>query len=246
NQVEEVVNHLGFKVSPDNNNRFRSIIQLRLKEIRDAEQTAETVMRRVIDGGLGLTESQANELERECERQILPEVFHEPPVPANETPFNAFVGDVSAKGARLPVGVGPVFSSKTTTMKEVEPTMPLKLNTQPQVRRIMQDITPPQLNEVGPVSELGLITLTDFRRLAGQPTEAASRLKQKFMNLRDESYLLYLDGLAMWRTSPLCLDYARALAESLEKRQTLASLLTDKKRIQVSEIQAIAEMEREL
>jgi hypothetical protein len=252
NQVEEVIKKLNFKVAPENNNRLRSIIQLRLKEIRDAEETKETVMRRAIDGGLGLVESQANELERECERQILPEVFQEPLAPANETPFNSFVHNAEAlkhESMKALKQEGIETQKNNDISKPVvleEKSVALKLNTQPQTRQTMQDITPPSYSEVGPVRELAMITLVDFRRLAGQPAEAASRLKQKFINLRDESFLLFIDGLSAWYISPLYLDYTRALAESLEKRQTLVSLLTDKKRIQVAEIQAIAEMEREL
>lgn len=174
---------------------------------------------------------------REDSRSLLeeklspPAVFHEPPTPATAAPFNSFAHK-------------PALSAAPVAKRD--DTMALKLNAQPQTRRLIRDIIPPRIDEIGPVQEIARLTLADLRRLATNPSEAASRLKQKLVNLRDESYLLYLEGLAAWRSSPLYLDYVKALAMSLDRRQTLAMLLTDKTKIQLAEIQALINMEKEL
>ncbi len=100
---------------------------------------------------------------------------------------------------------------------------------------------------MGPVDEIKYFSLIDFRRLASDPNEAASRLRQKFIALKDESYLLYLDALNAWHTSPLFCEYVENLAVALTSHQTLNSVLgADKENIQMSEVQAIINMEKTL
>jgi hypothetical protein len=208
-------------------------------------------MRAVKDGGLGLTEEQGKELLGICDagtkaaakvsvdvkplkskvqnpavlpKEKLPAVFHEPPVPATTAPYNAFV-------------------HKSETAEKTSP--PLKLNTQFS-KTSMQDILPRPSMETGPVDEIREMSLTDFRRLSSNPTEAASRVYQKFINLKEESVVIYLEALAAWRVSPLYSAYVSSAAEALSKSQKLPSVLTDKARIQINEISAIADMNKQL
>lgn len=259
NQVEKIVKQLGFTVALDNQNRLRSIIQLRLKDVRDRERTKETLLRPVLQGGLGLLPNQAEQVLRltdqltgdgpkplprrndqravkakkdlMVEPEELPDlpavarsaeagVYHEPLLPAKSTPFNSFKHSESK----------------------------LKLGSQPNVRPVVRDITQviKQTEEVGPIQEIQLMSLQDFRRLSANPVEAASRLKQKFQNLQDESYLLYLDGLKAWRQSPLFNSYMTAVESSLVARQPLSVVTADKNQIQLAEINALVNMEKEL
>lgn len=115
------------------------------------------------------------------------------------------------------------------------------------VRPIVRDISPAKPSNLGPVEEIEFISLTDFRRLSSSPAEAASRLKQKFINLREESYILFIDGLAAWRQSPLFIEYSGAVTEALNSGKKLSEvLLSDPNKIQMNEVQAIIEMEKDL
>jgi hypothetical protein len=100
--------------------------------------------------------------------------------------------------------------------------------------------------EYGPVDEIRYFNLADFRRLSTDPVEAANRLKQKFINLRDESILLYFEAWDAWKSSPLFHDYLKSVSESLSKRIPLARVAADKSRIQMSEINALVRMEKQL
>jgi len=101
-QIEDVIKKLSFSITSDNQNRLRTIIQLNLKDIRNKAQTREVIERPIIEGGLELKPSQADELmgllDIEHSKAVpmkdvedIPTVYKEPPVPAKGTPFNSFV-----------------------------------------------------------------------------------------------------------------------------------------------------------
>ncbi len=269
-QAEKIIKKLSFKVSPDNQNRLRAIIQLRLKDIRTAEETKETASRKVGDGGLGVTEVQAVELARLCDEEIAGKstenkdsisdirklkgeetprhdvgtsvpVANKSALPATTTPFNAFVhGEKTTPPSPPPKGGG---NSSSAFQKEIG--TPFKLNSQSAVKATMHDIIPKAV-EMGPVDEIRSATLTDFRRLAAKPEEAAHRFFQKFINLKEESILLYLEAASAWRMSSLYLEYIGALGSALARQQKFAPLITDKNSIQLNEIKAIIEMDKNL
>lgn len=276
NQVEKIVKQLDFTVAPDNQNRLRSIIQLRLKDIRDRAQTKETLLRPILQGGLGLLSNQAEQVLRltdqltgdgpkplprrndqdvvpakkdlMIEPEELPKVYHEPPVPAKSTPFNNFK---HSQAKIKPFESAPLRPSDQTNGERLDSKEPgLKLGSRPNVRPVMRDITPVIKQDeevgVGPIQEIQLMSLVDWRRLSANPLEAANRLKQKFQNLKDESYLLYLDGLKAWRQSPLFNSYMTAIEDSLVARKPLSAVTIDKNKIQLAEINALVNMEKEL
>lgn len=109
----------------------------------------------------------------------------------------------------------------------------------------MRDITTTRPMAMGPIDEIRAITLTDFRRLSNTPEEGAMRLKQKFMNLKDESVLLYMEALEAWKKSPLYAEYVLAVITSLATKQPL-SATKDAKMISPAEMKAIVSMEQQL
>lgn len=110
----------------------------------------------------------------------------------------------------------------------------------------IKDITHPKMVSIGPVDELRYFTLVDFRRMSSKPEEAAVRLKQKFINLRKESYILYLDALNAWRNSPLFNDYIGISAEALNNNKPLEGVVVDREKIQIKEVFALIDMQKEL
>ncbi|MEK7131519.1 MAG: hypothetical protein AAB797_02170 [Patescibacteria group bacterium] len=120
-----------------------------------------------------------------------------------------------------------------------------KLDTKPVIKKSMQDVTASSI-EMGPVEEIKSITLTDFRRLSGNPEEAAKRLQQKMFNLQEESFVWYLDALAAYHVSPLYSEYMQAVCQSLAERKSLANVLNMKNSIKLNEAVALMEMERGL
>ena len=121
-----------------------------------------------------------------------------------------------------------------------------KLNSQPVVKKFVNDITRPIPMEMGPVDEIKSFNLVDFRRLSDKPKESARRLQQKLFNLQEESFVLYLQALDAYRSSQLYNEYAQIICEALANRKSLAAQLEEKKGIKLEEIMALVEMEKEL
>ncbi len=234
NQIDSVIKKLSFVVPADYSNRLRIVVQLRLKEIRSNEQTTAALIRETGQAGVGLTWSQADEVIKRCEAAVaasLPAV-RGPGALANATPHNAFV------------------HSEVQSFEQARPLSPVapesfKLNSEPRVKTVMHDVVS-RPTEVGPIDEIRYVTLIDFRRLSHNPVEAAARLKQKFVNLQGESILLYLDAWDAWRQSPLYTDYVKLVFAYLETPRPLAKLSADKHGLQLAEISAIVQMEKEL
>jgi len=162
------------------------------------------------------------------------------------------VNQKSAYGQPTPgLGAFPAQAGNTgdyisKMLKESAAAEPIfKLDTRPVMKKSMQDVSASAI-EMGPTEEIKSTTLTDFRRLSGNPEEAARRLQQKMFNLQDESFVLYLDALDAYRASPLYGEYMRAICQSLAERKSLASVLTIQNGIKLNEVMAIIEMERTL
>jgi len=269
NPVEEVLKKMHFKVSEQLQNRLRSIIQLRLKDIRSSEQTKDKVMQPAIEGGLGLGQKEADELVSVCgiilerdmknvdlkdvpvlkKKTMLPMV--EPnEIPATTTPYNSFKhSEQKVNVKRLDPG-----SRSGMTIEGHRNDSVVRgndkggvLSARPAVKTAMDDVQAPRPVEMGPIEEIQFMNLVDFRRLSAKPTEAAARLKQKFLNLRDESVVLYLDGLGAWHKSPLYADYVKSIIKALKEKRKMSALDGgEMNKIKLEEILAIVNMEKEL
>lgn len=92
----------------------------------------------------------------------------------------------------------------------------------------LQDIrsVPPRL--VGPIEELGRLTVADFRKIARAPTEAAARLLEKLALLEKEAYSKRADGIRALRGSALMTTYADVLNTALLGRRTIDAELSDR------------------
>ena len=123
--------------------------------------------------------------------------------------------------------------------------MPFKLNAEPKAKVVIHDVAPrPKIYSA--VEEIHYVTLIDFRRLATTPAEAGARLQQKFVNLREESMLLFLDGWEAWKQSPLYREYVSTVSGYLARGSKLETLTADKTKLQPNEIAALVSMERTL
>lgn len=231
-QVSKVISSLSFKVTPQLENRLRSVIQLRLKDIRSEADTLDAGIRSIKDGGLGLTEIQARELTdkskptaynpkpEKIEKKIVKENIVDKII-SNSVPASAPIEDLIVKN------VAPVRAPSATA------------------KVLMHDVKSRPLS-MGPLDEIQFLSLIDFRRLSSKPTEAAQRLKQKFLNLREESYLLFMKSWEAWRNSPLYQDYINVVDEAIEQRRPLSGVLGEKDKISMSEVEALVSLEKDL
>ena len=266
-QVEQIVRGLGFSVASDLQGRLKSLVLARLKDIKTEDEVKETLLRAVKNGGLGLTQPQANKLAQSCQEMLRTEIntskeqVPEPPVLKGKTAGMTLMVEPPELPMVIPVNntvqiknTTPVATVKQNSAHNVvskiitegianEPVF--KISSKPAVRPTMQDIAAPEV-EMGPVEEFRSITLVEFRRLSGNPEEAAQRLQQKMLTVKEESYIWYLDAIAAFHHSPLYMEYITAAGQSLAERKTLANVLSLRNSIKLTEVMAIIEMEKSL
>ncbi len=262
-QVEEVMRMLGFTIAPDLQGRLKSLVLARLKDIKTDAEMQDALCKPVKNGGFGLADSQAQKMLEVCRRvassaasdkntevpvlkgapsQMLPMV--EPPELPMVLPASGDVRVKNSTPARALVNEKEKIVSKIINESLAnEPVF--KISAQSPVRPVMQDVTVPEM-EMGPIEEIRSMTVEDFRRLSSKPEEAAKRVLQKIINLKDESYVWYMDGVAAFHSCPLYVAYMNAVAASLAERKTVANVLTAQNSIKLSEVMAIIEIESAL
>lgn len=254
-QADALIKKCSFTLPPTKNSRLRTVIQLLLKDVRTVDQTRAALVRSEREGGVGLEQKQAEEVLKLVKPEsparaivppplkkttvtpasvalaseaFLPQRRPDPPFPSVSTPFNAFLHEGQVSAAPRPVAA-PSF----------------KLAPRPASQPTMHDVVEKPL-EMTPVDEIRYFSLVDFRRLSGNPAEAARRLQQKFTNVREESIVFYLEALAAWRQSPLYHNYLTQIESSLGKGENLATSAVGQAVIQPTEIKALVTMEQEL
>lgn len=229
-EVSKIIGQLSFSVPAGFVDRLRKVIQLRIKDVRGMNETRDLVLRSIKDGGLGLTEVQANELEDKCAdaMNLLPTNFSEPQTPTTTTPFNSFVHE----------------EVKSSVIKNNEKS-DFKISSVSKPQPIIRDVVP-MVTEVGPIEEIKFFRLIDLRRLSSNTDEAINRLKQKFTNLKEESILLFLDAARAWRESPLYQEYLDLVDDAFKKHLKIETVAFGKDKITVEEIKALIKMEKEL
>lgn len=82
---------------------------------------------------------------------------------------------------------------------------------------------------VGPIDELRLFTLADFRRLDADPKRATLRLQDKIKLLEEESYTKMVEGVRAWRMSPLNQLYLSIGHESLAAGKNIADAIRERR-----------------
>ncbi len=264
-QVDEVLSLLTFQVAREHTNRLRTVVQLFLKDVRTVDQTRDTLLRPVLAGGLGFNERQTEEVIAAADevlgRLMLPVVETQPvrlsppkpitapqaiPAPAAvNTAFRSELERITKTSDDTSVADLIAVSRPVSIPKAPEtlkPQTPFSLRPAAPARPPVHDIVTRPVT-MGPLDEIRFLTVTDFRHLSSNPDEAASRVRQKFMTLKEESILLFLDALVAWRTSPLYLEYIAAVSTALGSGQKMPLMNTDKKNLQWPEIKAIVNME---
>jgi len=244
-QVSKIISSLSFTVPSQYENRLRSSIQLRLKDIRSEADTLDLCLRSIKDGGLGLTETQAQEI-----------VSQSKPVALK---MDKKLTPASGIEMATPISIPKKIEKEEVIEKIINQSAPtpeisdLIPASAPLRRSTSQNLSKPQMHDVkskptslSPLEEIQFFSLVDLRRLASKPTEAVSRLKQKFVNLKEESFILFMDSWSAWRSSPLYQSYIQAVDEAVTRKVRLSVVTNAKEKISLPEMEELIKMEKEL
>lgn len=264
-EAEEIIKKLSFQVAVQAQNNLKNNLVLLLKDIKNERQFKDALQQPVYLGGADLDEKQIKEIIKmvESKRQEIsketPELsfplkkkggninlpmIEDPILPATSSPFNSFVHK-------------PAFNKKIREIKSLDELVEKENSSEDDIASMMKygkssqkkvdDIIPPKELTYGPVDEIKNFSLVDFRRLSSKTEEAVERLKQKFINLKEESFLMYLQGLEAWQQSPLYKKYAEKLCEVFNKGISLNELSgKNEDDLKEEEVRWLIKMEKEI
>jgi len=114
----------------------------------------------------------------------------------------------------------------------------------------MIDIRPaPRL--AGPVEELRMLSLTDFRRLSRDPKEAIMKIRDKVDLLAEQGYEKKIAGIRAWRESPISQLYLTLSQEAMLSGKGMDVILEERKAsgkdsLSHEELQAVMKLNAEL
>lgn len=118
----------------------------------------------------------------------------------------------------------------------------------PRARKVMvQDVVSPSTSRktMGPIDELHVFSLIDFRRLSPKTESAKEIMKEKFAGLQQESYVLFLDARDAWRESSLFQVYEEIVLSALEIKISIEeSIANHPSGLTVPEFQSIIEINK--
>jgi len=104
---------------------------------------------------------------------------------------------------------------------------------------------------VGPVEELGNMTLIDFRRLSAEPQGAIRKIRDKIDLLERDSYTKRVDGIKAWHQSEVSNFYRMLGQKSIADQRTIEDIIGErleasKPTLSISEFNAIMELNKQL
>jgi len=216
----QVLRGINFPISDEIQSRLRSLVLSRVKDVRNNEQVLAKAMQAYEKGGLGWDQDKAQSLVQAI-------------APVLKT------ATVSRPGKKVQKVVKLKAAAKVDAVKQ-SLSAPLQSKLLGRTKPVLHDVTAASLENlvkrgVGPIEELKMFSLTDWRRLAVDTDQALEVLKDKFKVLQAESYVLYLQALVAWQHSPLYQKYLEIIRQSVNQQQKVQSLLSGQDANQLKE-----------
>ena len=109
----------------------------------------------------------------------------------------------------------------------------------------------PETKLVGPVEEMRVMTIDDFRRLDKDPEKAIKKIMDKVDLLEKESFPMRYQGVSAWRQSEIFRVYTEIGRESMETKKSIGDVIEEMKKagkpyLEEAEFMAIMDLNRQL
>ncbi len=234
--LHAVLDGLSFTIPENVTGRLQSLIESRIKDVRTDEDVIMYAIRPEAEGGLGLNDEQAaillettldtlnltpsSEIEGD-EPVVAPseEVIPQP-VPSVEMPQKKSAPAFSYDQTRDEMPWQPHFAPES-------PRAPTSTLSTQEGRPMVQDVHLPEQapRTMGPIDEFREFTVTDLHRLGNNPAQVTAIMADKFLVLKEESFVLYLDAVDAFRQSPLYRRYQSLLLTAINEGISLQTAL---------------------
>lgn len=238
---------LPFPVPEQVTGRLQSLIESRVKDVRTDDDVLAYGTRSAVDGGLGLSPEDAATL-----LETIVDTLNLPPSQPSITPSEEVVPDdlvSDAVESSDPIEEAPTLTPQSKEQKSTgfsydqsrdeipwqprfspdtarQPTSAIPMTSEG--RPLVHDVQAPSQSNVrtmGPVDEFRMFTLTDLHRLGNTKEKMTTSMVDKFIVLRDDSFVLYLDAIDAFRQSPLYRQYQEHILTSINESISLQTAL---------------------
>jgi hypothetical protein len=256
--IESVVAQSGLVLDEYLAKRLRNTVSTRLRDVRNPQQVRSLLERDTKVGGMGLTAPdaervaglienvyQANrgsvegEERKKIESTMVEQKQKIEERKQRESQEHADWFQKKVAGKQNPFGSAQQISQGNSLRAKGERAQTLDGVAAPAAR--LTDLT----------SEVGGLTVAEFRRLGKDAQQAADRIRQKFEALKNESFERWTEGVQAWRSSPLQQTYLKLIAESFSSGTPVAQLAeqkrgTDAEALSAEELGAIIDLNRDI
>jgi len=224
----------------DMKNRFASIVESRMRNVRDAFGTRGQLEREVDKGGLGvvgaplvdvvqLIEQVYDEFQKtpyakslKSKKQTKKKDVDEKTVSTQGDPLAQRYQEMALRASSR--SKKETKKSKTVTPRYSKGSVHAKKSGRPKV----QDVKFVR-RLAGPIDELRNMTLDDFRRLSSDPKEATIKIKDKVDLLEEEGDEKKIQAIKAWRQSPINQLYMSLTRESLMGGKSVVDIVNEKR-----------------
>ncbi len=265
--AEEVIKNNNFRFKDETSHkRFVNLFVSYMKDVRDVMEVKEMLTKEIATGGLGLQPDKANivldilkkvhnELPKKMEEwsklatSSLPPVSSQSPneelVTRNELPEQLPPG-VIAPPAPLKEGNEEI---KPEPWQQI-PNLPPIPETPIQTTKKLEDVkAPPKI--LGPIEELRLLNLVDFRRLGTGASDIANKIVAKIQLIGETGIGRKYQAIRAWQASPVYRMYVDIGIQSIEQQKKVSDIILAKQQVgeetlTVAEFEAIVDLNKKL
>ncbi len=251
--------------------RFEKLLLSYIKGVRSRVQLRDTLGRDVAMGGIGLKQEEITKVvqlldthsskQKQGNQNLVKQQIDAPAItfhPPKELPRRPSP-EVQQQIDSLVKGVPPISVSPRV---EVKPST-AAISNQPSVAKPATKPTPtpqqkPRIDDVvfkpksvGPIEELEMLSVKDFRSLAATPEASAAKVEEKIDLMEQESFVKRLEAIKAWKQSDVYQLYIDLGHESIEGAKNIEDIITSRTEqkeptLTIEEFNAVSELNSRL
>lgn len=220
--IENILAGVGLPdLSPNLRKRLRDAIGLYQKGVRGKIDTYAQLERPSDEGGVGLSPNVVD--------QIMTKIT--PNQASSKSSQQRQVGEKSDRVKSFTNVLSQKSDSEKMTEQKIKIDEPKKISVN-QIKSAsnlsVTDVkTYPKV--VGPVEELRILQLKDFRRFNPDPQKALQVVNQKLLLLKEDSYEDYIKGVNAWRQSPMYQEYVKLIETGLHEGRQISEVVASQR-----------------
>ncbi len=184
---------------------------------------------------------------KEIDREIKPEIKMEGGLPVVKLP-----GDLMVKSQEKKLNPNePLPAARPVVELTKNSYVPPKSLSNQSVRKPQMDDIKVVKKLIGPIEELEMMTLIDFRRLAVNPVGCIDKIRDRINLLESQSYGNKFKGVEAWKKNEVNRFYRLLGQKSIEESKSVEDIINErlkegKPTLSLDEFHAIMELNREL